>query len=253
MFINNKDYLKAVDILIKSNKNLENRTKLIKEKVLPILERHHHLLDVGIGCGTFTRAMLPFFQQATLVEPAKEILQSFHYTGKTKLERILDSIENISLSACEYDLVMMSHVLYHIPAPKRLDVINKLYNATSEKGAVVIVYEDSLDRRALTMNFGATCFNSEPILNFCKDNFSSVEVFKFENQVYYNQLEDAYNICRVYLHDAFIHAKKKELIEWINLNLKNKNEEKFYIKATQYIVKIKKTNLIKMTESFHAD
>lgn len=250
MFTNNKDYLKAVDTLIKSNKNLENRTNLIKEAVLPILGKYQHLLDVGIGCGTFTRSILPFFQNATLVEPEKDILESFHYTGKTKLRRILDSIENISLSACEYDLIMLSHVLYHIPESKRLEVINKLYNATSEKGAIVIIYEDSLDRQALTMNFGETCFNASPILNFCENNFSSVEVFKFENKICYDQLGDVYNICRVYLHDAFIYAEKKELIKWINLNLKNKQEKNFYINATQYIIKIRKENLINTTESF---
>ncbi|MBY0462740.1 MAG: class I SAM-dependent methyltransferase [Alphaproteobacteria bacterium] len=242
MFINNQDYLNAVDTLIKSNKNLENRTNLIKDEVLPFLRSHQHLLDVGIGCGTFTRQILPFFKKATLVEPEKEILQSFFYAGKTKLERVLSSIENISLSTSEYDLVVMSHVLYHIPESKRLNVIQKLYDATTEKGTIVIVYEDSLDRKALTMNFGGTCFNSEPILNFCKNNFSSVDVSTFENQICYDQLEDVHNVCRVYLHDAFITAEKNELSRWIKENLKDERDEKFYIKSTQYSIKIKKVN-----------
>lgn len=242
MFANSQDYLNAVSILIKSNKNLENRLKVMKDEVLPTLRRPHHMLDVGIGCGAFTREILPFFKKATLIEPEKKILKAFEYSGKIEIKKIVAPVENADLPSSVYDLIVMSHVLYHIPEPKRFDVIKKLYNATTEKGMLVIVYEDSPDRQALTTNFGSSYFNSSRILDFCKNNFLSVEVSSFEDKVNYDCLQDMRDVCRVYLNDAYLTVKQNELDHWIKQNLAQSNDDKFQMKATQYSIKIRKIN-----------
>lgn len=238
MFKNSLDYLKSVDILMKSTGNLKNRVHFLKKEVLPYLPSYDIMLDVGIGCGYLTKKLLPNFKKATLVESEKSFLEKFSFKGNTIIEKIHSQIENTKLPESTYNLIVLSHVLYHVKESDRLLLLDRVYQATTEGGFVVIIYEDSPVRYKLTEHFGNKRFNSKIIFDHCKYNYDcfTFSFFNYELKCYY--LEQMLEICKVYLNDAFVTANDNEIKKYINKYLYASGA--YQLKATQSLIKIKK-------------
>jgi ubiquinone/menaquinone biosynthesis C-methylase UbiE len=238
MFKNSSDYINAVDVLIKSTGCLNNRVQFLKNEVLPYLPAYDKMLDVGIGCGCLTKHLLPSFKKATLIEPEKDFLENFFFTGDIIIEKIHSYIEDINLPNSTYNLIILSHVLYHIKEPDRLLLLDRAYEAATEGGFVVVIYDDSPARRHLTQYFGEKFFNSNIILEHYKNNYNHFEVSFFNYELKCTHLEQMIEICKVYLNDAFVTVNGNDLKKYINKYLYNSGT--YRIKATQSLLKLKK-------------
>ena len=69
------------------------------------------LLDVGAGSGNVAERLVPLFGSLTLVEPNHNQIAGFAHE---KAKVFVESLEHFH-SAEQYDLVLCSHVMYHVP------------------------------------------------------------------------------------------------------------------------------------------
>lgn len=238
MFANNDSYLRAVRVLMESTNNMANRVKFIQQEVLPYLKSRKSMLDIGIGCGNFTKILLPNFEKASLIDSIKDYLERFEFSGSTQIEKIHGPIEEIDLPKDNYNLSLLSHVLYHVEEHNRPEVLKKTYQATAQEGMVVIIYEDGPLRREVTQHLGKTYFNGEILLEHCRKNFSILEKSTHAYQFNTSNKKEIISICKVYLHDAQVSVEEDELEEYVSKYLEQ--QRTFNITAKQILIKIVK-------------
>lgn len=106
-----QDYATAFRLLAVTGRHHENIGQVFEKHVLPRLPPRPSLLDVGAGPGTVARRLAPHFGAITLLEPNREQLGAFQLEGARIVHTTLEGHD----SPERYDVVLCSHVMYHVP------------------------------------------------------------------------------------------------------------------------------------------
>lgn len=117
-----QDYATAFRILAATARHPELLRKLLEEKLLSQLPPQPTLLDVGAGSGMVAERLAPLFRSLTLLEPNPAQIAGFQHE---KAKIFLESLEHHPLGE-QYDVVLCSHVMYHVPLPSWGAFINRL-------------------------------------------------------------------------------------------------------------------------------
>ncbi|HZI12718.1 MAG TPA: class I SAM-dependent methyltransferase [Myxococcus sp.] len=130
-----QDYATAFRLLAMTARHHENIGQVVEQRVLPRLPERRSLLDVGSGPGIVSRRLAPHFSSLTLLEPNKEQLEGFDLPGARLINGTLESYS----TSAQYDVVLCSHVLYHMPVARWGESVDRLLSLTRPGGFAIVV------------------------------------------------------------------------------------------------------------------
>ncbi len=206
-----QDYATAFRLLAMTARHHENIGQVVEERVLPRLPARPSLLDVGAGPGTVARRLAPHFSSLTLLEPNRDQLAGFQLEG-AKL--IHGTLEGYSTSE-QYDLVLCSHVLYHLPIPQWGEAVDRLLSLTRPGGFSLVVLGAARGHNyELHRDFTDTVITSTQLLEQLRAKGLPHEVVTTPNGFSAATFEEMYTLCRFFvLEDCYTAEKLAALSE----------------------------------------
>lgn len=220
-FSSESHYLKTVDLFIKATEETRNRGIFFLQEVLPRLKTLGSLLDIGPGNGKLTRWMGRKFKEITLVDPVPEVLENILEESFPKgsiLKKMNTSFLETILPQNAFDLIVLSHVMYHFPQEKWIDVVEKALKSLKPQGLIVIVINSGLDREKLGDLFNGKTF---PILNLVHaiaELGKEVEFVSSKESFYARDITTMLHICGLHLHDTGGRVSREILEKHIQSN-----------------------------------
>ena len=179
------------------------------------------MLDIGLGDGILTSSLAPYFDTVTIVDSNKHILNKLlhKHASDKKYRGVISDAENVRLSEQDYDLAVLSHVLYYVDRSKWNIILSHLYDCLKPGGILVIVLGgDEQGKGRLIEDFGGQNLKIDELATWCQKTFGNNEVsFYASEEVFFaKSLENMLHISSFMLADAKIKADRKELIDYIN-------------------------------------
>lgn len=196
-----QDYATAFRLLSSTSRHPENIGQVVEERILPRLPERPSLLDVGAGPGKVAERLSPHFGSLTLLEPNREQI------GSLALERtkiVHDTLERYA-SPERYDLVLCSHVLYHVPLSDWGGFIDRLLAFTRPGGYCVIVLGAARGQNyQMHRDFTETVISSEQLIQTLREKRIAHEAVPVMNSFSAASFEEMYTLCRFFvLEDCF--------------------------------------------------
>ncbi|MCE9667736.1 class I SAM-dependent methyltransferase [Myxococcus stipitatus] len=130
-----QEYAVAFRLLAATARHPENIERVVRERLLHRFTSRPTLLDVGAGAGRVAERLAPYFESLTLLEPNREQVAGF----RLEKARVLVEPFEHHRSEEKYDLVLCSHVLYHVPLADWGAFIERLLGCVKPGGYCVIV------------------------------------------------------------------------------------------------------------------
>jgi SAM-dependent methyltransferase len=200
-----QDYATAFRLLSLTSRHHENIGRVIEERLLSRLPERPSLLDVGAGPGKVAERLFPHVGSLTLLEPNREQI------GALALERtkIFHSTLESYSSPETYDLVLCSHVLYHVPLPDWGGFIDRLLAFTRPGGFCVIILGAARGQNyQLHRDFTATVISSAQLIETLREKRIAHEPVATMNGFSATSFEEMYTLCRFFvLEDCFTAAQ----------------------------------------------
>jgi SAM-dependent methyltransferase len=188
-----QDYATASRLLAMTARHHENIGQVVEQRVLRSLPERPSLLDVGSGQGTVARRLAPHFGSLTLLEPNKEQLEGFDLPGARLINGTLESYS----TSAQYDLVLCSHVLYHLPVPKWGESMDRLLSLTRPGGfALVVLGSVGGHNYELHRDFTDSVITSTQLIEQLRAKALPHEVVPTLNGFSATTFDEMYTLCR---------------------------------------------------------
>jgi SAM-dependent methyltransferase len=143
------------------------------EKLAEVTKRHiqpgSRLLDVGTGNGeylelTLAKANVPEGVQLTLVEPSADLVAQLEKRFEKRMPAADFKVLSTSLQdlATEerFDVILMSHLFYHVPRPTWTGELSKALSLLKPEGVLIIVLREEDDAYAFKNAFKPVLFEN---------------------------------------------------------------------------------------------
>jgi SAM-dependent methyltransferase len=124
------EYKEAISILENTSKHPSLIEIIIKNKILPKLSQRNRLLDVGAGAGKITKTLQNQFDEIVAIEINPKLQDAY---AQTKIKLYNCDFMKAELKE-KFDLVICSHVMYHLDKSKMQLFINKLLSVVASGG-----------------------------------------------------------------------------------------------------------------------
>jgi len=200
-----QDYATAFRLLAASARHPENIGQAVEERILPRLPKQPTLLDVGAGSGKVAERLAPHFGSLTLLEPNREQISGL------KLEKakiLLEPLERYH-SPEQYELVVCSHVLYHVPLSDWGGFIDRLLTFVSPGGYCVIVMAAARGPTyALCRDFSETMLFGEQLPATLQRKGLPHEVIATMSGFRAKSFEEMYTLCRFFVLEGCFTAEQ---------------------------------------------
>lgn len=240
-------YLKTLNLMLNSTDETRRRGLFIKKGILPYLNPHNKLLDLGTGNGQLISWIGNRFNYITAVDINKEAINLLNVNKHILhphifLEKINSSIFDVQFKSNHYDLTLLSHVLYYIKDFKWLEAIEKAYQATRSNGVIIIALSgDGLDKANLIKDFGGYPIEINRLFKECKFYFGNefTEMFVSQELIVSRSLFTMLHIAGFFLYDVGVTAKKESLINYIK-QCYQKDKNFYSMRSQQKFIVIKK-------------
>ena len=195
------DYATAFRLLSLTSRHHENIGRVVEERILSRLPERPSLLDVGAGPGKVAERLSPHFASLTLLEPNREQIGTLALEGAKIFHGTLETWS----SPERYDLVLCSHVLYHVPIPDWGGFIDRLLSFVRPGGYCVIVFSAARGQNyRLHRDFTETGLFSDRIIDTLREKRIPHEVVAAMNGFTAASFEEMYTLCRFFvLEDCF--------------------------------------------------
>jgi SAM-dependent methyltransferase len=196
-----QDYATAFHLLSMTSRHHENIGQVVQERILPRLRKHPSLLDVGAGPGKVAGRLAPHFGSLTLLEPNRDQIGALELEGAKILSVTLESYD----SPETYDLVLCSHVLYHLPIAEWGGFIDRLLAFTRPGGYCLIVFSAARGQNyQLHRDFTETGIFSAQIIDTLREKRIPHEIVAAMNGFSAASIEEMYTLCRFFvLEDCY--------------------------------------------------
>lgn len=200
-----QDYATAFRLLSLTSRHHENIGRELEARILPRLPVRPSLLDVGAGQGKVAERLAPHFGSLTLLEPHREQI------GALALERtkiVHDTLESYA-STERYDLVLCSHVLYHVPLAHWGGFIDRLLAFTGPGGYCVLALGAARGQNyRLHRDFTETVTSSAQLIETLREKRIAHEAVPVMNGFSAASFDEMYALCRFFvLEDCFTAAQ----------------------------------------------
>lgn len=136
--ITEHEYAAAFAVICESSRHHELIRDIVSRHLSPGLPARASLLDVGAGNGVVARALAPMFSHLTLLEPNPQQLGPDPTQGLPAGSRVISGSLMETEGLGEHELVLCSHVLYHVERPAWPDFVTKLLAHTRPGGYALI-------------------------------------------------------------------------------------------------------------------
>lgn len=240
-FRSDSHYLATVDLFIKSTEETRNRCFFFLKKIIPNLKTYDKFLDIGPGNGKLTRLVGRNFKEITLVDPVPQVLDGISpkaYPKETVLKKITQSFLKTALPENYFDLIILSHVMYHFSLENWIDVINKALFSLKPGGTLVAVINNGLDREKLGNNFNGKTYCIKHFIYELSQLNKKTEVFYSRESFRAKDLTTMMHICGLHLHDFNGVASQENLELYIKRNYLLAKEE-YKMEVYQHFIVIK--------------
>jgi 2-polyprenyl-3-methyl-5-hydroxy-6-metoxy-1,4-benzoquinol methylase len=243
-FSSEEHYLKTVDLFIRATEETRNRGVFFLRNVLPHIQNYHAFLDVGPGNGNLTRWVGRKFKEITLIDPVPQVLDNIvprSFPKGTVLKKICQPFLQAILTHSYFDLIVLSHVMYHFPQTKWISVVEKALHALKPHGMIAIVINSGLDRERLGNAFNGTTYPINHFVQQITQLGKKVEFISSKESFYAEDLTTMLHICGLHLHDTGGYTNQSDLEEQINSNYLLTNNT-YKMDVYQHFIMIKNEN-----------
>lgn len=129
-----------------------------------------HILDIGAGTGEYLALTLSKLKRLSnlrlvLLEPSADLARQIRGRFSTVLPLSRVTVVNADLAAFttkeRFDVVLASHLLYHIPRPIWPQQLQMMLSLLKPRGRLIIVAREKDDAYAFKMAFKPLLFNKE--------------------------------------------------------------------------------------------
>lgn len=220
------EYKEAIGILENTSKHVSLVTETIRNEILPKLGQRHRLLDVGAGAGGITKRLQDGFNETIAVEINPE-LKEIYSQSKIKLH-------NCDFMQAEiegtFDLVLCSHVMYHMNQSEMSLFIDKLLSLVSPGGYCFIALMAPRGQNHRFHNeFNPNYINSNKIIDFLNDRKIRHERIEVHNSFTADNISSMRNLLRFFaIEDCQTKATKdfdSEEIKQIESKVERQTDE----------------------------
>jgi SAM-dependent methyltransferase len=200
-----QDYATAFRILATTARHPELLRKLLAERIVPKLPPRPTLLDVGSGSGMVVERLAPLFSSITMLEPNPAQIAGFQHE---KAKIFLEPLERHPLGEL-YDVVLCSHVMYHVPLVDWGSFIDRLLAFVRPGGSCLILMASGRGPTYdLCRDFTDTLLFSERVAEVVQRKQVPHEVVPllcgFSTKTY----EEMYTLCRFFVFEASYTAEQ---------------------------------------------
>lgn len=148
----------------------EQSASKLAEVLVESMRPGMHMLDIGTGNGEYLELFLskvgiPDDIRLTLVEPSFDLSRQLQDRFIRRLHRqnlnvVSSSLDNYATDE-RFDLILMSHLFYHIPAPERREQIERAQSMLAPSGKLVVVLREKDDVYDFKMAFKPKLFSPD--------------------------------------------------------------------------------------------
>jgi SAM-dependent methyltransferase len=243
-YISNHHHLDTIDLYIHATLETRHRGLFFLKTIIPNLSRKKAFLDIGPGKGKLTTWIGRNFSEVTCIDTSFAALENItesKFRNGVFLSKIQENFADSNIIHLKkFDFINMSHVIYYMSQDQILNSFNKAYDLLSENGILVIAFNEGLDRRQLSKDFGGVPPEFEGIFR----KFSSIyrlhmEVYLSKESFYSQDLLTMLHICGLHLHDQGTKVDLESLKTYININYLNENGQ-YRMNMWQKFIVIKK-------------
>lgn len=138
----NKGAGKGFELLTKNTNEYGPKGVLmqaLKAFALKDINPRSKLLDIGTGPGNLTIILSKRFSNTVIVEPSRKFFNSV--CTFIKCRGFNKKWEKVNVGNEKFDLILATHVFYYIAKKDWYKQINRMVNALSDKGKLVIVLQ----------------------------------------------------------------------------------------------------------------
>lgn len=200
-----QDYAIAFRLLAATARHPENIGQVVEERLLPHLPEQPALLDVGAGSGKVAERLAPHFASLTLLEPNQDQIAGFKHEKAKVLVEPLDRYH----SPEKYDLVLCSHVLYHVPHSDWAGFIDRLLTFVRPGGSCLLVMAAARGPTyELCRDFTETLIFSEHIISTVQQMGLPHEVIPSMSGFVGKTFEEMYTLCRFFVLEGCFTAEQ---------------------------------------------
>ncbi|MFP2931921.1 class I SAM-dependent methyltransferase [Pyxidicoccus sp. 3LG] len=200
-----QDYATAFRILAATARHPENLRQLVEERLLPRLPKEPSLLDVGAGSGNVAERLAPYFGSLTLIEPNRDQIAGFKHD---KAKVLIEPLERFH-STEQYDLVVCSHVMYHVPPSDWAGFVDRLLTFVRPGGYCLLVMAAA---RGPTYEL---CRDFTETLVFSQHLIATVQQLRLPHEVLATMsgfstqtFEEMYTLCRFFVLEGCFTAEQ---------------------------------------------
>lgn len=200
-----QDYATAYRILAATAQHPENIGRLVEERLLPHLPKQSALLDVGAGAGNVAQRLAPHFGSLTLIEPNQNQLAG---VALEKAKVLVEPLERYHSSE-KYELVLCSHVLYHVPLPDWGAFIDRLLTFVRPGGNCLILMAAARGPTyELCLDFTDTQIFSDRVIETVREKKLPHEVVPMKAGFSTKTFEEMYTLCRFFVFEGCYTAEQ---------------------------------------------
>lgn len=237
-FCSATEYLSVVKSLQKISSEAKTWKSFVNHEILKYLPTKETFLDVGVGNGELTAYLLPYFQRAHVIDSSLEALNSLPPVY-TSLQKHQGKIELFFPGSLQFDFINFSHVLYYV-APSHLPhIFSRFIRCLKSQGKFLITITESLDKQNLIETFSHRHFNLEVIILAALKGLKlplKIDVFYAKETLASLQLDEIYDIGRLYLYDAQIQTSSNNLKNFLLTTCKRENNTYVFNVIQKFIV-----------------
>ncbi|MCP3098801.1 class I SAM-dependent methyltransferase [Myxococcus sp. K15C18031901] len=207
--MSSQEYATAFRLLAATARHPENIERVVKERLVHRLPERRELLDVGAGAGKVAERLAPYFDALTLLEPNRDQLAGFRMEKARVLVEPFERYQGTE----RYDVVLCSHVLYHVPQADWGAFIERLLGYVRPGGYCILVMAAARGPTyALCQEFSRTLLFGEHLVETLRRQRWPHEVVATMSGFRAKSFEEMYTLCRFFVLEGCFTAEQLALL-----------------------------------------
>ena len=193
-----EDYKSAIDVLTQTSQHNRLISDTIRKTLCSSKKPQATLLDVGSGPGIIAKNVQNLFSKVTAIEPNKQMVPLY---AESDIELHTCNFSEFE-SSSQYDLVLSSHVMYHMPYRSMEVFIDKLLHHTKPGGICLIaMMADRGENHFLHQKFNKNYINSSQIKSILTNKGIKFQVISDTNHFTAENHKQMLTLCRFFVFE----------------------------------------------------